>query len=190
MKPKTIGQPAVVRRIARTPEAQVEWALRFRQVDLARRPERERQRAWATLLAWQGGLPGQGPRPADDGVLEAQQALRECIEAFANKLPDTVEVPAAEWALWPSHRPGELITRVQVERAGKRVTRAVVFALVDDLNAIGPHRLRSCPLETEGQRCGVIFLATRRQKFCSRQHAMADAWKRYEPKRKKKREDY
>jgi hypothetical protein len=165
----------------------VRWALRFRLADLARLSEQERQRAWTTLLAWQGGLPGQGPRPADDGVPQAQQALRECIEALATGIPDMVWVPETSWAIWPSTGPGSLITRARPQGGKRLVPAAAVFALVDDLNAVGPHRLRSCPLETDGQRCGVIFLATRRQRFCSRRHALADAWKRYEPKRKLRR---
>jgi len=32
---------------------------------------------------------------------------------------------------------------------------SVVFALVDDLNTVGAHRLRPCPFETDGHACGV-----------------------------------
>jgi hypothetical protein len=172
-------------------EARVRWALRFRHLDLARCSERARHRAWAALVAWQTGRPAPGTRPTADGVPETQQALRECVEALAQRLPDMVWMPETGWAIFPPRRPGEPITRVQSDPGGGRLTpAAVVFQLVDDLNAIGAHRLRACPLETNGQPCGVIFLATRRQRFCSRRHAVADAQKRYEPKRKARRRDY
>jgi len=71
----------------------------------------------------------------------------------------------------------------------QRVTpSAVVFALVDDLNAAGADRLRACAFKADdGGPCGVIFLASRRQLFCSARHAQAAAWQRYQPKRKERR---
>jgi hypothetical protein len=62
----------------------------------------------------------------------------------------------------------------------------VVFAFVNDLNAIEADRLRACPFKTGETPCGVIFLAARRQLFCSPRHAQAAAWQRYQPKRKAK----
>jgi hypothetical protein len=184
----TLGSPG------RTPEARVKWALRFVGLDVARLSEQDRRRAWATLFAWQGGLPGQGPPPEDDGVPQAQQDLRECIEHLATGLPYMVWTPETGWALFPPprRRPGGrrsgLITRMaDRQQAGRRVIpTAVVFALVDDLNALGADRLRACGLVKDGQPCGVIFLASRRQLFCSAQHAQAAAWQRYQPKRKDK----
>jgi hypothetical protein len=67
------------------------------------------------------------------------------------------------------------------------VPAAVVLAFVNDLNAIEADRLRACPLKTSETKCGVIFLAARRQLYCSPRHAQAAAWQRYEPTRKEHR---
>jgi hypothetical protein len=149
------------------------------------------------LLGWQRGRPDpeQGPRPAQDGVPEAQQALRECIEALANGEPDMLYMDGeTKYALWPAlrRRPGTrrsgnvTITTDYASPAGRPVTKAVVFAFVNDLNAIEADRLRACPLKTDETPCGAIFLAARRQIFCSPRHAQAAAWQRYQPKRKAK----
>jgi hypothetical protein len=68
-----------------------------------------------------------------------------------------------------------------------------VFAFADDLSAIDADRLRSCPLETDGARCGVVFLGTRGQRYCTPSHAQAAAWQAYlarggDVKRKQRRE--
>src|SRR5262245_43947078 len=135
---------AVLRDIGRTPESRVKWALAFRSLDLSRLSERDRQRAWTMLLTWQGGQPNHGARPAKDGVPSAQRALREAIVALANGQPVVVygdEDEPQQWTLWPPQRrrPGArrsgLITKSL--RQGQRVRASgVVFALVDDLNAI------------------------------------------------------
>jgi hypothetical protein len=182
--------------LGRTPESRVKWALKFRLLDLSKLSERDRHRAWAMLLGWQRGRPERGPRPpAQDGVLEAQQALRECIEALANGLPDMIFMGETNYALWPAprRRPGGrrsgqvTITTDYASPGGQPVTKAVVFAFVNDLNAIEADRLRVCPLKTDETPCGVIFLAARRQIFCSPRHAQAAAWQRYQPKRKERR---
>lgn len=186
-------------RLAQTPEARVQWALKFRSLELARLSEQDRRRAWALLRSWQGGNPTHEVRPAQDGVLEAQLALRECIEALANGLPDLLyapQDPEAQWTVWPAlrRRPGArrsgliTITLVSGQRRVHPVSpAAVVFALVKDLNAIEADRLRACPLTINETPCGVIFLAARRQLFCSPRHAQAAAWQRYQPKRKERR---
>jgi len=67
------------------------------------------------------------------------------------------------------------------------IPAAVVLAFINDLNAIEADRLRACPLKTGETRCGAIFLAARRQIFCSPRHAQSAAWQRYQPKRKDER---
>jgi hypothetical protein len=186
-------------RLGRTPEARVRWALQFRSLALGRLAERDRHRAWALLRSWQGGNPAQEVRPAQDGVLEVQLALRECIEALANGLPDLLYVPQDPEIKWvvrpaPRRRPGArrsghaaITVLVRKRRPHPVSPAAVVFAFVNDLNAIEADRLRACPLKTDETPCGVIFLAARRQIFCSSQHAQAAAWQRYQPKRKERR---
>jgi len=183
--------------LGRTAEARVKWALKFRSLDLNGLSERDRHRAWAMLRSWQGGEPTQETRPQQDGVLEAQQALRECVEALANGEPDMIYVQEreAKWVVRPAlrRRPGSrrsgrvTITLLVGQRTSHPVSpSAVVFAFVNDLNAIEADRLRACPLKTDETPCGMIFLAARRQLFCSPRHAQAAAWQRYQPKRKAK----
>src|SRR4029453_8912 len=145
--------------LGRTPEARVKWALKFRLLDLGKLSERDRRRAWAMLLGWQRGRPDPepGPWPAQDGVLEAQQALGECIEALANGEGDVVWMPETTWAIFPAER------RRPGARRGGRVTMttdpaspsglpaipaAVVLAFVNDLNAIEVDRLLRWPVNT------------------------------------------
>jgi len=180
----------------RTPEARVEWALKFRLLDLTKLSERARHRAWAMLVAWERGRPAEGPRPARDKVPEAQQALRQVIEALANGLPDVVYMPETTWSIWPARRrrPGArrggrvTVTTDHTRPGGLPVTpEAVVLAFVNDLNAVEADRLKACPLKTgEETTCGAIFLAARRQIYCTARHAQAAAWLRYQPKRKTK----
>jgi hypothetical protein len=126
-------------------------------------------------------------------VLETQQALRQCIEALAHGEGDVVYMPEATWAIFPAQRrrPGArrggrvTITTDSAKPSGHPVIpAAVVLAFVNDLNAIEADRLRACPLKTDETPCGVIFLAARRQVFCSPRHAQAAAWQRYKPRRK------
>ena len=185
-----------LRGLGRTPEARVEWALKFRLLDLSKLSERARHRAWAMLVGWERGRPERGRRPTQDGVVEAQRALREVIEALANGLPEVVWMPEIRWAIWPARRrrPGArrggrvTMTTDYTSQNGLPVTpEAIVVAFVNDLNAIEADRLRACPLKTNGTTCGAIFLAARRQIYCTARHAQAAAWLRYQPKRKEKR---
>src|SRR4029450_12217176 len=138
--------PIALGSLGRTAEARVRRALKFHELDLSRLSERDRHRAWAMLLGWQRGRPDpeQGPRPAQDGVPEAQQALRECIEALANGEPDMLYMDGeTKYALWPAlrRRPGTrrsgnvTITTDYASPAGRPVTQAVGFAFVNDLKA-------------------------------------------------------
>jgi len=67
-----------LRALGRTPEARVEWALKFRLLDLSKLSERARHRAWAMLVAWERGRPAEGPRPARDKV----PALKKYMASF------------------------------------------------------------------------------------------------------------
>ena len=118
------------------------------------------------------------------------------IEALANGLPDVVWMPETTWSIWPARRrrPGArrggrvTMTTDHTSPGGIPVTpEAIVVAFVNDLNAVEADRLRACPLKTNGTTCGAIFLAARRQIYCTARHAQAAAWLRYQPKRKEKR---
>jgi hypothetical protein len=189
----TIGE-AALKRIGRTPEARVRWLLAFARVDVARLSETKRRAAWDGVFAVQSRQPVRVP-PRVDTLATTQDTLREALVALATGSPYNLWVPGMTWTLRPptprpaGRRRSDPIVRESVEA---KITRdampaMVVQALVDDLNAIGADRLRACPLETDSTRCGVMFLATRRQRYCSRRHAQAAAWQTYSIKRKVRR---
>jgi hypothetical protein len=174
-----------------SPESRVRWALRFIGLDLDRLSDSRRREVLSVLWTWQSGKPDVAPTVVGY-VPEAQTTLRECIEALVNREPTVVYFPETSWGIFPP-------ARRRVGRRSSQVTRqiahyvpprvvpeAIVFAFIDDLNAIGADRLRACPLERDGARCGVVFLGVRRQRFCSREHANAAAWQTYSRSAKRK----
>jgi hypothetical protein len=184
--------------IGRTPQDRVKWAIRFCGRDITRLSAPEQERLWRALYAWQRRSDNPARSPGRHGVSGELQRTRKgmcsLIENFTAEepLPDMVYVPEMSWSLWPPRRraPGERrsgsISRepATVHSDEGLIGALVVLAFVDDLNVIGADRLRACPLETNGKRCGVVFLATRRQVYCSDEHAQAAAWQKYAPIRK------
>jgi hypothetical protein len=186
---------AALERVGRTPEARVRRLLAYAGWDLARRCLAAQRRVWDAFFALQSHQAVRVPVHAPT-LAETQEALRAAIDALANGRPCNLWVPGMTWTLTPpaaqrrrSTRHSAPITRESVESPLLRpaMPAAVVLTLVDDLNRIGADRLRACPLEDDGRRCGVVFLATRRQRFCSRRHTQAAAWQTYAVKRKLRR---
>jgi hypothetical protein len=132
------------------------------------------------------------PPPPGDVLDETQAQLRHVVEALAAGRPAGVYVPGSTWQLSApvrrraGARDSAPITRERdvALQGWKHLPSAIVLRFADDLDRIGADLLRQCRLETDGQRCGVIFLATRRQEFCSTPHAQAAAWQRYKQNRK------
>jgi hypothetical protein len=190
----TIGG-ATLERVGRTPEARVRRLLAYAAWDLAGRSPAARRRVWNAFFALQSH---QAVRvPVDAATLaETQEALRAAIDALANGRPCQLWVPGMTWTLTPPaarrRRPTRQSAPITRESIESRVIRPampamIVLAFVDDLNRIGADRLRACPLEGDGQRCGVVFLATRRQRYCTPRHTQAAAWQTYAVKRKLRR---
>jgi ribosomal protein S27AE len=183
----TIGAAALTR-IGCTPEARVRWLLAFAARDLARLSASARRGVWDALFALQSQQPVRPP-PHPETVAETQETLRASIDALANGRPYNLWVPGMSWTLRPpAPRPAGTRRSAPIMRESveSKIMHAampamVVLAFVDDLNIIGADRLRACPL------CGVVFLATRRQRYCGRRHAQAAAWQAYSIKRKLRR---
>ena len=181
-------------RIGRTPEARVRWLLAFAGRDLARLSAPARQQAWDGVFALQSGQPVRVSLHRET-LEETHAALRACIESLANGRPHNLFVPGMFWTLRPpARRPTGARRSGPIQRESVEATimrdqmpPAVVFAFVDDLNMISPDRLQACPYTPdEGPRCGRIFLARRRQRYCSRAHAQAVAWRTYAKTAKRK----
>jgi len=177
---------AAVKRIGRTPEARVRWFLRFAARDLARLAPAGQRALWDGLFTLQSRQPVRvAVHPPT--LAETHQALRACVAALANGRPYELWVPGMSWTLRPpprrptGARHSGPVTRESVEASIMRdaMPAMVVLALVDDLNAIDADRLRSCPLETDGARCAVVFLGTRGQRYCTPRHAQSAAWQAY-----------
>jgi hypothetical protein len=182
----TIGEATATRRMGRTAEARVRWFLRFASRDLARLSPTAQRAAWDALFARQSHQPVRVPLHTET-LVKTHQALRECIGALANGRAYRLWVPGMTWSLQPPpRRPAGArhsapVARESAEAEVMRSAMApmVVLAFVDDLNACDADRLRACPLETDGTRCGVVFVGTRGQRFCTPRHAQAAAWQAY-----------
>jgi len=176
------------RSVPRTAETRVRWILKFATTPppLSASSARWRNTAGAMLAALSGYPPGAPPPP--DLVDEAHARLQQCLVALANGLQCGVYVPEAVWTLYPPPRrqagtrsSSPIVREWNAAAQGwKHLPTVVISKLVDDLNAIGADRLRACPLERDGKRCGAIFLASRRQTYCSVPHAQTAAWQRYQ----------
>jgi hypothetical protein len=151
--------------------------------------------AWDGLFALQSQQPTRVSPPRQARVAETVQELRTCIEKLANGCTYLLWMPAMGWVLSPPpRRPAGARHSARIFRESheqrilpEAMPVMVVLALVDNLNTVGADRLRACPLDTNGERCGRVFLAARRQSFCSRRHAQAAAWQTYVVKRKLRR---
>jgi hypothetical protein len=179
-------ETVALKRIGRSPEARVRWLLKFAARDVTRLSPVAQKAAWDALFAAQSGQSVRVPMKAT-ALAETHQELRACIDAFANGRRYDLYVPGMTWTLRPpARRPAGArqsapITRESVEAQimSSAMPAMVTFMLADDLNAIGADRLRACPLETDGQRCGKVFLARKGQRYCTRQHTTAAAWQAY-----------
>jgi hypothetical protein len=86
-----------------------------------------------------------------------------------------------------------IVAQIVREKRGRRgyrlvrqfsgpLTSGVLLAALDHLSEIGPDRLRKCPFklsESSEERCGQLFLAARRQLYCSREHAAKAMYQRW-----------
>src|SRR5215831_5182295 len=167
----------------RSPEARVRWALHFVSLDLGRLSDKERLRVAGVLWAWQTGKCFQ-PIVPPNALEKTHAELRECMKKLSNREACPIYFPERTWGVFPAprrvgRRSGFITRQLADVIPPQLVSGAIVFALIDDLNAIGADRLRACPLETDGTPCGVMFLATRNQRYCTPAHAQESAWRAY-----------
>ena len=150
----------------------------------------------AQSLGWPGGATARWRAEA----AEAQAELRRCLTALAYRHPFECYALAGSWHIVPVEagkrrqrkrgRPAKARTRGSHSRLHKyfsgRLSAALVLAAVDLLDRAGPERLMACPFTPHSgtQPCGRLFLAIRRQLFCSTRHSKKKSSLEWERRRK------
>jgi hypothetical protein len=107
-------------------------------------------------------------------IVDALEEIRRCLLNLASQRLHESTVPTGAFVF--------CITETGIDRRFLGpLYAALVHAGVDLLAAAGPLRLRFCPYVPEGAStpCARVFLAKRRQKFCTTSHARAAAWSAY-----------
>jgi hypothetical protein len=177
-----------VGRLPKGTEARVCWLLAFSRIPLAQVSRPGWRTMWDGLWLTQSGQPVRVGPPADSRrvIAETQEALRDCVEALARGRTATFMAPSLQWVFRPPRRrsPGartsEKIARwSELNLNWRALPVAVVFRFIDLLDEVGADRLRACPLPITGRECGELFLARRRQVYCSSAHARRAAWEAY-----------
>jgi hypothetical protein len=135
-----------------------------------------------------------------------QMRLRECFDALVRNKPHRVDVPrhAGHWSITrrpplgscserrcpylkpcPVHSPGRRRGRRTVDNTTTARANFVgwwwlrmVLLSVRLLDEVGAWKLMACPFKKPGDAapCGRLFLALRRQCYCSIEHSKAAAW--------------
>jgi hypothetical protein len=175
--------------LGQTPEARVQWLIDFATRDLAALSAREWVRTWRALFRLLGGFglgrgfaadePGWGAPLTKTQRLSTemiQLAVRGLLEDLAHGRPHGCDVAVRYFGFSPPpRRPTGQRVSGRIERTlpwGREVdsVSAAVLRTVELLDEIGADRLRACE-------CGRLFLAVRRQRHCSREHANRAAWR-------------
>ena len=173
-------------------EARLRWMLELSARDLSRIGEDEWTRLQCQLvfivtrMDWAGrpmdgaGRPGFLP-PGDAFPVSTknrrgftrilQPQLRALFRALVEEGRHEVHLPRHGAGHWVISRRG---VAAEAHFLGYTWLQIILLA-VRLLDQVGAQRLRACP--TSG--CGRIFLASRRQKYCTIEHAQGAAWSAY-----------
>lgn len=173
------------------PEEKVRWLLRFVQLDLAAASDAD----WETVHEGLFRLirprsVGYGHPPSDRArrqMSATHEELRRCFTELAVGRKYYYTAPSIMWSFAPpasrpaGARTSDPITRANELEVGTNYDASLVFLVIDLLNSIGADRLKACSYRrsAEESTCGRIFIAQRRQKFCSAEHAQKAAWRAY-----------
>ena len=107
-------------------------------------------------------------------ILHAIEEVRRCLLDLASQRLHEARFPSGGFVF--------AVTELGLDRRFiGPLPAALVQAAIDLVAAAGPLRLRFCPHRPEGSEtpCARLFLAERRQKFCSLEHSRAAAWAAY-----------
>ena len=169
-------------------EARFQWLLDVRAADIGAASAEDLARLYRE--AWFVVLDGEGDWFADDQLelsgdldLERQQwkIAQRSLEAtlaeaiLENRFPEMLEpwLPDKDSPLELTHA----LTWMPVTSY-----RGLSLACRNLLRRLGRHRLKTCPLLLEGNPCGRLFLARRRQQYCTIQHTRQACQRRFRAK--------
>jgi hypothetical protein len=132
---------------------------------------------------------GRADRRAID-LEAAQETLLAFLAAMAHRQSFTRTVPGAEWTFLQVEDDKRMPKSGKPPKVGARwpskisrsyrvpVPIALVLHAADMLDLVGADRLMACPFpgDQKSGPCPKIFLATRRQRYCSEEHSKKAAW--------------
>jgi hypothetical protein len=174
-----------------SPERRLRWLLEFSEADSEAFSENQLADFYSGLFFLQTGVGRSAAtlNPAKrQAVLQTHHQLRGLFMELANGNNFAFDAPGISWWFKPPKprqagmRSSGRIERLSDEGLGdSHLPAGIMFKAADLLDAIGADRLRACPLALRetGGRCGQVFLANGRQRFCSAQHAQQSAFRAY-----------
>lgn len=170
-------------------EDRLNWMMEFCGLDLQKcsaSGRRELERDIGALAMRWGDRRGSGA-----GDLEAaQETLRAFLVDMAHHQSFSRAVPEAEWTFLQVEDDRRMPKSGKPPKSGARwpskisrsyrvpVPIALVLHAADMLDVVGADRLMACPFpgDQKSGPCPKIFLATRRQRYCSEEHSKKAAW--------------
>ena len=158
-------------------------------VDLAKLPARVWRKAkdHLELYAWSGARFTAPPRSLEEWQ-RALTRVRETLTALVQGTPRTLALKAITVRVEPQTRYDFVVERQteRVRRSWKKTVglgradfaTALALAVIDDVIVVGVERLKACPYRAAPAEptCGRIFLAQKRQTWCSPEHRIQSAY--------------
>ncbi len=183
--PKTSGLTLSI--LTPSAEARLNWMMKFCGIDLQRCSESQRRELEADASAMVRGGGGQ-PSVRAGELEEAQKELLGFLTAMAWRQSYSVTATRVDWTFLQVEDDRRLPKSGKPPRPGARwpgrisrsyhapVPVALVVHAADILDVLRAERLIACPFIGKDGQCPKIFLATRRQRYCSEEHSKKAAW--------------
>jgi hypothetical protein len=183
--PKTLGVTGSA--VTPSAEARLTWMMEFCGIDLQRCSDSQRRALETEVSALSRRWGGRSSvRPGE--LEEAQKELRDFLTAMAQRQSYAVTAERVDWTFLQVEDDRRLPKSGKPPRPGARepgrISRsyrapapvALVLHAADMLDFLKAERLIACPFIGKDGPCSKIFLATRRQRYCSEEHSKKAAW--------------
>jgi hypothetical protein len=114
-------------------------------------------------------------------ILLAQRVLQGLFEALVRGALHRVPLGRVDVWFSPAHVEGPTDSRSMVPRFAGSLVARMTLATLDYVKAVGPGRIRRCPYAADASAtpCGRLFLAVRRQRYCSLGHTQRAMYLRW-----------